>query len=405
MTAACGDLRSSAIVVTGVGIVTPLGDAPSEVFEALKAGRRCVRPGQELAAVGESRIDDFDATRYANVRGLRLYGRTTRLGISVAKLALADAGLGAAADLPAEQLGVVTASTFGHMDTLVEYDRGLVTLGLQRTNPALMPLGLPSAPGAVIALSLGAKAFSFGLGDGAVGSLDALGLGARLIESDRARACIVVGAFSICREVTLSAARGGWQAPAELFRVFDRSRCGSVFGEAAGAVILEKLSHAKQRGGVVKGALRGQASSFAVEDAGVDKAVARACAGAMRAAEVDARAIALVSAGANGSARDRAEAAGLVDALAGDGGRPPVMAVKANLGEMVDASGIVQALAALDALQTRRAPPILDLEEPEIPALNYARGRDGAPVAEGCALVTSLSSTGACSALVLSGVP
>jgi 3-oxoacyl-[acyl-carrier-protein] synthase II len=363
-----------------------------------------VRPSKELASVGESRIDDFDATRYANVRGLRLYNRTTRLGISVAKLALADAGL-STAELPAEQLGIVTASTFGHMDTLLEYDRGLVTLGLQRTNPALMPLGLPSAPGAVIALSLGAKAFSFGLSDGAAASLDALGLGARLLESDRGRVCIVVGAFSICREVTLSAAREGSQAPAEQYRVFDRRRCGTVFGEAAGAVVLEKLADAKARGGVVKGVIRGQSSSFAARGTDPDKAVRRACASALRVAEVEAREITLISAGANGSVRDRAQAAGLAAVLGQEAGRPPVMAVKANFGEMVDASGIVQTLAALLALQAGHAPSILDLEEPDIPSLNYARGREGASVVRGCALVTSLSNTGSCSALVLSGAP
>ena len=133
---------------TGVAVLTPLGDSPELLAESLRAGRVAVEPSPDIPEVGAARMPDFEATRYANVRGLRLFGRASRLGICATKLALRDAGL--EQGLEGQHLGVIAASTFGHLETLIEYDRSLVTVGLQRTNPALMPLGLPSAPGAAM---------------------------------------------------------------------------------------------------------------------------------------------------------------------------------------------------------------------------------------------------------------
>ena len=92
--------------------------------------------------------------------------------------------------LAGEDLGFLMASTYGHLDVLIDYDRSLVTNGLQRTNAALMPLAIPSAPGAMVALALGAKAFSMTFCDNGASFVDALALGARSIEDGAsARMC------------------------------------------------------------------------------------------------------------------------------------------------------------------------------------------------------------------------
>ena len=138
-------IPAPAVAITGVGILTPLGDALDPLETALREGRVAVEAAADLDGAPAARIADFDATRYANVRGLRLYNRPTRLGICTSRLALAQAGL--ESGLAPEDLGVVVASTFGHLETLLEYDRSVVSAGIARTNPALMPLAIPSAPG------------------------------------------------------------------------------------------------------------------------------------------------------------------------------------------------------------------------------------------------------------------
>ena len=217
----------SPVAITGVGILTPLGDTAESFAQALSHGRRSVTDSEEQSGVGESRIVDFDASRHATIRGMRVYNRTTRLGICAVKLALTDASVQSDC-ISCADLGLVMASTYGHLDTLIEYDRSLVAVGPQQTNPVLMPLGIPSAPGAAIALSFGAKAFSMTIATGGASFTDALGLGARMLQTGRAKICIVVAASSLCQELSLSAQRAGMLTSAHNFRVFDRRHTGTI---------------------------------------------------------------------------------------------------------------------------------------------------------------------------------
>ena len=228
---------SASVAVTGMGVITPLGDTVASLMESLGAGRTSVAALASPALVAGSPLHDFEATRYANVRGMRIYNRATRLGICATRLALQDAGL-EDAGFPGERLGVVMAGTFAHFDTLIDYDRSLMTQGPSRTNPALMPLAIPSAPGAIIALSFGAKACSITLADGGAGGLDAIGLAARLVRAGRVGACIVVSALAFFDELILSSARAGWLTGAEDFRIFDRASRGTAIGEAGVALVV-----------------------------------------------------------------------------------------------------------------------------------------------------------------------
>ena len=395
--------ESAAVAVTGVGILTPLGDSVAGVMEALCAGRSSVAPMQEPVSAGQSRFAEFEATRYANVRGMRVYNRTTRLGICATRLALVDAGL-ENTGFPAEQLGVVMASTFGHFDSLIEYDRSLYTQGPSHTNPALMPLAIPSAPGAVIALSFGAKACSITLADGGAGGLDALGLAMRLTRAGRVGACVVVAALGLFDELLLSAARAGQLAPADEFRVLDQRSRGTAFGEAAVAVVLETVERARQRGAKPMGFVAGQASAFATSPDHMEESLARACRQALDKAAVQPHDLGLLSSGANGSpAVDRAEARALLSILGESSGQPAVTAIKAALGDTLDASGLLQTVVAMSALAGTTAPPIARFGEASCPGLRYLT--EPCSVERGHALVTATSQTGACSALVVARDP
>ena len=389
----------TAVVVTGVSVLTPLADQLDALTQALCEGRNAIEPASESPAAGEARLRDFDAARYATVRGMRVYHRTTQLGICAAKLALDDAGL-QADQLDAERLGLVTASTYAHLDTLLAYDEGLVTVGLQRTNPTLMPLALQSAPGAAIALAFGAKAFSLTLSDGGASSLAALSLGARLLNAGRADVCIVAGTTGSCRELLSSAQEAGMTTSAERFAVLDERSNGIAFGEAAAALVLERADHARARGATPRASIAGGASTFAADPSRIDGALARACAGALRAAGAGPAQLALVSTGANGLiAHDDAHARALLALLGTDASHAPLLAVKANLGESFDVAGLLQSIAAIASLRSGIAPPIARLQRPRVRGLRYPV--ELTTLGAGHALVTATSFTGACSALVL----
>jgi 3-oxoacyl-[acyl-carrier-protein] synthase II len=134
----------------------------------------------------------------------------------------------------------------------------------------------------------------------------------------------------------------------------------------------------------------------------VEPALVRACEKALSSAAWSAGDVGLVSAAANGSpAGDRTEATALARLLGQRGdARTPVMAIKASLGESVDAAGLLQTIAALVALREKVAPPIAALDEPEVPGLGYALAP--AAIERRRALVTARSESGSCAALLLS---
>lgn len=389
------------VVVTGASSLTPLADQTAALSSALLAGRDAIEPAAEPEGTGESRLRDFDAARYATIRGMRVYHRFTQLGICAAKLALDDAGL-AADQLQPERLGVLAASTYAQLDTLLEYDHGLVSVGVQRTNPTLMPLALQSTPGAAIALAFGAKAFSLTLSDGGGSSLAALSLAARLLADDRADACVVAGAMGPCRELMAWAQHAGMAASAQRYAVLDEASSGIVFGEAAAALVLERADRAQARGAVPKCLIAGGASRFASDPARMNEALERACAGALRQAGVEPQRLALVGTGANGlREHDDAHARALLAVLGSAAGRVPLSAVKANLGETFDASGLLQSIAAIASLRSGVVPPIARLRSPCWRGLRYPVEPSALASDTRHALITATSFTGACSALVM----
>jgi 3-oxoacyl-[acyl-carrier-protein] synthase II len=394
------------VAVTGAALLTPLGDSVDAVCAALERSECAIetRDVDHGGIVADACIASFDAERYAKVRGMRVYNRATQLAICAATRALADAHIDPDQG-DGEDLGLIMASTFGHLDTLIEYDRSLLSNGVARTNPVLMPLGLPSAPGAATALAFRAKAFSITLADGGASSLDALGLATRLLRGGRAKQCVVVSTSSPPRELAASAARAGLLTDVDGVRIFDRHSRGCALGEGAAAVVLEPADLARARGVGALGFVRAHAAAFACTRSDLAAALHRAGVAALRGAGVVARDVTLVSSSANGCPDDDAsEARALGELFAADGAHPVVTAAKGNLGDTLDAGGLLQAVIALEAMRVGRAPPIARLREPAASnQLRYAR--EVLPIEGRNALVTATSRSGACATLVLSGAP
>jgi 3-oxoacyl-(acyl-carrier-protein) synthase len=391
-------MSSHAIALTGAGVVTPLGDDLTRIMEALREGQAA-----PTTASGSLVIPTFDANHYANVRGMRVYSRATQLGIAAGALAMAQAKL-SESGFSSDQLGLVMGSSFGHLDTLAEYDFGLVTKGMERTNPALMPLAIGSAPGAATALAFQLRGCSVTLSQGAASGLDGIALAARLVARGRLRACLVVGAFApgglVDGEVKASERR----VEPRNARVFDASSRGVMLAEAGAAVIVESLASARERGAEVLGIVRSHAGAFASAAQELPNALAAATSRAMEQAALGDEHIALISSGASGlPAEDAAHALAATVAAQGHASieqQPWVIAPKANLGESHDAAGILQVLIGLSALRSGTAPGVVGLETPRVGGPRYALKT--CSIEQGALLATGTTGTGATSALVLS---
>jgi 3-oxoacyl-[acyl-carrier-protein] synthase II len=391
-------MNQSSVVITGMGLVTPLGDSLPALMEALQRGEAALGKAPEQTPWARACVPDFDPARYANPRGMRVYNRATQLAIAATAMAMREADLSVDTMAP-ERIGLVMGSTFGHLDTLCEYDFGLVSRGMERTNPAWMPLAISSAPGSATALAFQIRGCSATLASGATSSLEALALGARMVATGRVSACIVTSAFSPAEELAKSAFEMGWLCGPGETRVFDEQSRGTGFGEAGLAFVLEQASSAQTRSRAVRGILRAQASAFAPDPSGRGRALTRAIDQALSRAACRPEDLALVASGANGvPGEDLLHAEALFPTIV-EGRRPPaVFSGCGQLGDCVDASGLLQLAIGLGALELGVVPPIVGLGKPARPGLRYAT--QATAIDRGALLVTSATHTGSAAALV-----
>jgi 3-oxoacyl-(acyl-carrier-protein) synthase len=382
-------------VVTGLGVVSPLGVGGEAFLAALREGRRAGFDGaRELApetfdaskyarGARVAEVRGFDAAKYLGDKGLRTLDRLSKLLVVAARLALHDAGLkqgGAWAAGSPEGAGIVVSNAYGSLEAITELDRVAVLEDARYINPARFPLTVSNSAAGYASIWEELRAVNVCVSDGNCGALDAVACADVFLEHRRAGALLV----------------GGAEAMSEgLFMAFERLGAladGACIGEGAALLVLETPEAAAARGAQVRGEIVGYGTSFAPpprEAALVHasrQAVEEAISGALADAGVDAGGIDAVVSGVAGlRAFDEAELAGIAAAV---GEHACVIAPKRAVGETLGAGGAMGMLAALALL------------EPEgVPDAYVVRGelRGGVRTA----LVTSMGYYGNASAVVM----
>jgi 3-oxoacyl-[acyl-carrier-protein] synthase II len=448
------------VVVTGAGVVSPLGDSPAALHQALVAGERARKPIELFAtdAIGcreAGEIRPFDAQAYVGERNLRPLDRTSRLLVVAAQLALADSGCAqpgvprpagavaaeqqappaedaplAAAPPPAPpappaEVGLVLGTTFCSLRTIAEFDRRGLRLGPAHASPLDFANSVINAAAGQAAIWHGLRGVNSTVAAGEASGLMALAQATELVRAGRAVAVLAGGAEELCFESffgyyragrlcgsrrRVAAAGGPEGAEGERPVPFDARRNGFSLSEGAALLMLEDAEAASARGAAVRAEVLGWGAAFAAEggEAGLAAAVARSVRLALADAGVPPAEIGCLSASASGSPEvDRAEAVGVAAALGERAGALPVTAIKAMLGEGLGVSAAWQAVDLVETLGDGLLPGIAGLErlEPGLPLPGAAAAtRQLAPAARRWALVTAVGADGHCAALVL-GAP
>jgi 3-oxoacyl-[acyl-carrier-protein] synthase II len=413
---------SRRVVVTGAGLLSPLGDDPAGVHAALVAGRSglgpiTLFPTAGLPCVQGGEIAGFDAAAYLGAeRNLRPLDRLSRLVAAAAGRALADAGW--TPDLVAGRgVGLVLGTMFCGIHTIAEFDRRGITRGPSYISPLDFANTVINAAAGQTAIWHGLTGVNSTIAGGASSGLQALAVATDLIRSGRADAVLTGGADEICFETFYGFYRAGRlcaataDRPGERPVPFDARRNGFALAEGAALLMLEAAEPAAARGGRVLAEVRGHGAAFDAsrgeDDARAARAVTRAVAAALAdAAVVDSAAIGFVSAAANGSpASDRQEAAGLAAALGPRAPEVPVAAIKAMLGESLGAAGAFQAIDALETWRAGSLPGIPGLEAEA--GLGLALGRESRSIEDpgesgaGLALLSARGFDGGATAVLL----
>jgi len=364
------------VAITGVGLISPLGDSSSALFSALCEGRSGVSTLQEFASNRyrchlASRFRDFRAEEYLSGRPLRPLDRTCQLATGACGLALGQSGW-SVEERANIDLGLILGTMFGGMHTIAEFDRTSLTSGPASVSPMAFANTVINAAAGQAAIWHNLRGVNSTLAGGSASGLYAVGYAADLIRYGQSSALLAGGVDEFSFESFVGFDRGGLLCSngvgPEYPIPFDRRRNGFALGEGSGFLVLEDLSFANDRGARVLAEVKGSASAFDCSQ-GRDstlavRTLARAMHTALRRSGFAPDDIDFVSASANGSVvQDCIELTALGQVFGDHASDLPVTAIKCGIGEALGASGPVQLAATIETFRTGRLPGVCGLQE------------------------------------------
>ena len=389
------------VVVTGMGAVTPLGMGATTLHERWSAGECGLHDGIGV-------VPGFDPTEVLSGKEARRADRFSQLAAAASQEAIEQAGWADGPPVPPERIGCVIGTGIGGILTIGSQQDLLRERGAERVSPLSIPLMMPNAAAALVALRHGLEGPTYGTVSACAAGAHALGDALRLIRSGDADAVVAGGSeAAIAGLAQAGFGRMGALSPTGISRPFDARRDGFVLGEGAGVMVLEEAEAAERRGATILGELMGFG---ATSDAHHITAPAPGGAGAARAiglaladAGVGPEDIAYVNAhGTSTELNDRAETVALKTALGEHAHRVPVSSTKSAIGHLLGAAGAVEAVATVLALRDGQAPPTLGYAEqdegmdldyvPDAPRALHADG-DGNGNGNGGARLVALSNS------------
>jgi 3-oxoacyl-[acyl-carrier-protein] synthase II len=363
------------VVVTGLGATTPLGGDVASTWSAMLAGRSGVRSltqpwAKELPVrfAAEAAADPVEIVGRVQARRM---DRCEQLALVAAREAWADAGSPA---VDPERLGVTVTSGIGGIgSTLAGYDT-LKEKGWQRISPYTVPMLMPNGSAGWISMELGARAGAHSLVSACASGAEAIGYGIDMIRSGRADVVMAGGteaaimALNIAAFAVMRAMSTRNDEPERASRPWDKARDGFVLGEGAGMLVLESLSHARERDATIYAVAAGAGYSSdayhiahpAPDGAGVIAAITRALADA----QVDPGRVVHVNAHATSTPEgDVVEAQALAKALGTAIDGVIVTSTKSMTGHLLGGAGAIESVAAILALREQVAPPTINLDD------------------------------------------
>jgi len=373
------------VVITGLGVVSPIGIGVKEFWKAAMEGRSGVTaiksfdpfPLEGYRSRVAGQIENFDLNQYLNFPQGGRVDRFAQFALVAAKEALADSGLRIDRE-DAHRVGVIVGAGMGGM---VMGERELTQLYQQlrphRVHPNLIPaITLNSASG-ILAMAFGAKGPNLTISTACSSSAHALGQAMNCIRSGQADTVVAAGADAsitpvafagFCSLRALSTKFN--ETPAKASRPFDRLRDGFVLGEGAGALILESLSHAKKRKARVYAEVAGYAATSEAyhmvvpREDGVE--IAETIRLALKDAGIAPAQVDYINAHATSTpVGDNVEIKGIRQVFKSRAGKLAISATKSLIGHTLGAAGAIGGIATALSIETGQIHPTINYDEPD----------------------------------------
>lgn len=366
------------VAVTGLGVISPVGNDVPTFWNALCSGTCGIGPITKFDATDypvklAAEVRDFDPRQYMEKLDILHSDVYTHFAMAAACQAVADSGI--AGTLDAERVGVYIGSGIGGIATFMTEHSKLLNRGPRRVSPYFIPMMIPNMASSMIAIRYHFHGPAMPMVTACASGTNAIGEALRLIRHGYADAMVAGGAEATVN--TLAAAGfSNMQAlspsedPNAASLPFDVRRAGFVMGEGAGVLVLEELEHAKQRGATIYAELTGYGSTCdAYHITSPDPSAAesaRAIADAWRETSLDTDRVYFNAHGTGTPMNDRIETLAIKKALGEDRARRiTISSTKSMTGHMLGAAGGAEAVASVLALRDGIAPPTINLTQPD----------------------------------------
>ena len=369
------------VVVTGIGLVSPLGVGTDVTWRAALAGQSGIGPITLFDATRYStrfagEVPNFDPLQWMDKKDVKKCGRFIQFAIAATTMAVRDSGLRIEA-ANAERVGVAIGSGIGGFEVIEREHRILLERGPERVSPFFILSSLVNLAAGQISVRFGAKGPNSAVATACTTGAHSIGDGARLIQHGYADAMICGGAeacitpLGVAGFAAMRALSTRNDAPALASRPWDADRDGFVVGEGAGVLVLEEVGHAERRGALILAELVGYGMSADAHHLTAPPEDGNGVKRAMRAALGDAglegRQIQYLNAHATSTPLgDKAEALA-IDGLFGEHASSlAVSSTKSMTGHLLGGAGALEAGLTILALRDQIAPPTINLDRPDI---------------------------------------
>ncbi len=404
------------LVITGISILSPIGVNKEEFWNNLTNGISGIK---DVSLFDVSRykskkageISEFDAKAYLGKKGIRHIDRTSLLVSSAAKLVMDDAAI--THEIYSEdELGIVIGSTYGSIGSISSFDLEGLEEGPTFVNPMDFPNTVLNAPASRASIFCNATDLNSTISTGTASGLDSIIYAADFLKLGRGKAVLAGGVHGLTADIFWGAYRSGilsgcGNGNIEISAPFDKRRNGFIIGEAAALLVIERLEDALERNARIYAEIKGYGCTFnpdKVSHDSIDSTQGARCISlAMRDAELNAEDISYISACANSSVTgDKMEAKIIQDYFGENADKVPVSAIKSMTGECLDASGSIQSVAGVLAINNSVIPPTINYHEKDDDCILDCVPNKSRKTEVNNVLINSFSDTGNISSIIIS---
>ncbi|MCX7565507.1 beta-ketoacyl-[acyl-carrier-protein] synthase family protein [Sulfitobacter sp. F26169L] len=360
------------VVITGAGTINALGHSVADTFTAMRdgvcgIGPLDIRDVDRLQIRIGGQVKGFEAEGRYNRQQMSLYDRFTQFTLAAAREAIEQSGLTFTGELAALS-GVVLGTAGGGVSTWDDNYRAVYEEGKNRVHPFVVPKLMNNAAASHVSMEWNLKGPSFTVSTACASSNHAMAQAFAMVRSGMAPAMVTGGSESMLCFGGVKAWEGLRVMSKDACRPFSANRNGMVQGEGAGIFVFEEYEHARARGAEILCEVAGYAMSSDASDIVMPSknGAARAMAGALKDARIDAADVGYINAHGTGTAaNDKTECAAVADVFGPHADRLMISSTKSMHGHLIGGTGAVELLACIMALRDGVVAPTIGYQEPD----------------------------------------